>query len=1091
VPQDPARVSEFPTPFGRYTLTGLLGEGGMGRVFRAELVGPAGFRKELAIKLLRPEALDAREDFVREARLGGLLKHPNLVDVYEFDEHEGSLFLVMELVRGTSLHAAARQRATLPPLAVLQIARQVCVALSHAHGLRVDGHRAGLVHSDLKPGNILLGRDGLVKVADLGVAWAAGLFGALPADTLRGTLSWMAPEQILGEPVDHRADLFALGTIITTCVLGHHPFRRGNTPATATAVVDVEDTLAEHRIVEQLDAALPGLGAVVARCQRYRPDDRFPTAGALAAALTPLFRKAARTAGLAELLTDLLPDVAQDEFISMSAPPSGSIRGLDEHGATNLQPDTDAFFGRADELARLAALLDGGTRLVTLKAAGGAGKSRLARRFGAGRAEKLAGGTWFVPLVDARGADGVVHAVADALELHGVTDEDALLDALQQRGPTLLLLDNAEHLVEVLKPLLARWLSEASALRVLVTSRRPFELPAEQVLELGPLQEAEAVALFRERAVRTRPGWEPSPDDIDQLPELVRRLDGLPLAIELAAARAGSLPVRELVARLGERFRLLVDRHAEDPRQAALATTLSWSWDQLQPWEQAALGQLTVFVGGFTLDEAELVLSLSAWADAGWAVDVVGELARQSMLTSRAVEGRPRFAMFESIRDWAARHQRPEDLAGARDRHAAAYARLGTDHAIEALRRRGGGSRRRRLVAELENLVVACERAVDRADVPTAVNCCVAVLHALDVAGPAVVAENLAARVAAFDDLSDRDRARVLIASGWVRRRGSFASAARRLDLARQLAEDCGDAKLELSARLFRAAVGIGRGTDATEPEVFEGLAEEHEDRGDLGGAGLARTLAGVVHYHQGRLKESRQALEDSLDLIGDHADRGSELFARIGLGTTLMGMGNLDAAEREYTRCLKLARSIGERFREGVILGNLGVLAMTARNLPPARRYLRESGAIHRQVGARAQEGICLLNLGQILLDEGRTREARANLERAVQLCRRTWPLGAGSAEAVLAVIDAREGQHDAAEQHFCAALEHLGNGVDRVEEGKAWAWGAEVAWRGGEQARAQERLAKATALLEELGAEPSSDLAVLIEDVRGRVEG
>ncbi|MEE2828288.1 MAG: serine/threonine-protein kinase, partial [Myxococcota bacterium] len=168
-------LSDLPRRFGRYDLQGLLGEGGMARVFKAELLGPAGFRKAVAVKVIKTEAAGRTSEgkvraFVREARLGGLLKHPNIVDVYELGEAEGQFFICMELVEGLTLAPLIRSHTQPPPAVVLEIAVAAAAGLVSAHGLRAGGRPSGLVHRDLKPSNLLLSWDGAVKIADFGIA---------------------------------------------------------------------------------------------------------------------------------------------------------------------------------------------------------------------------------------------------------------------------------------------------------------------------------------------------------------------------------------------------------------------------------------------------------------------------------------------------------------------------------------------------------------------------------------------------------------------------------------------------------------------------------------------------------------------------------------------------------------------------------------------------------------------------------------------------------------------------------------------------------------------------------------------------------
>ena len=212
---------DLPCAFGRYVLLDVLGEGGMARVFRAELHGPAGFRKLVALKVIKP-GVGAKAnqtetmDLIREGCLGGRLKHPHIVDVYELGEWEGNLFLSMELVDGVTLSELIRAERTIPISVALEIATAMASGLAKAHTFDSDGRNAGLVHRDLKPPNILLSWDGAVKIADFGIAITkehlpdpnqeeAGLFG---------TPDYMSPEQVTGKTIDHRSDIFSVGIIL-------------------------------------------------------------------------------------------------------------------------------------------------------------------------------------------------------------------------------------------------------------------------------------------------------------------------------------------------------------------------------------------------------------------------------------------------------------------------------------------------------------------------------------------------------------------------------------------------------------------------------------------------------------------------------------------------------------------------------------------------------------------------------------------------------------------------------------------------------------------------------------------------------------
>ena len=273
-------TGDFPATFGRYLLVGLLGEGGMARVFRAELSGPAGFRKAAAVKVIR-RSLAGRDESLRralekEARLGGLLKHPGIVETYDFGVEDGSPFIAMELVDCLPLDDLVRAAGRMPPEVVLAIGAQLCDALAYAHALAVDAAPVGLVHRDLKPANILVSRSGAAKVADFGIAKASALLGSSTATGMvKGTPSYMSPEQLAGEDLDGRSDLFSLATILYELATGDRLQTADSLPALAMAVLQTEDRLADGSVLRPLDEAAPGLGLVLARCLRKDREERY------------------------------------------------------------------------------------------------------------------------------------------------------------------------------------------------------------------------------------------------------------------------------------------------------------------------------------------------------------------------------------------------------------------------------------------------------------------------------------------------------------------------------------------------------------------------------------------------------------------------------------------------------------------------------------------------------------------------------------------------------------------------------------------------------------------------------------------------
>ncbi len=277
-------------PFGRYRLIGLLGQGGMATVYRALLSGPMGFEKEVALKRIHSEAAEDEgliKSLVNEARLGGSLRHPHIVETYEFNRLQGIYYVALEYVDGWSLDVLLKLCRKLgrpvPLLAVHEIMIQACRGLSHAHNLVTrSGERPDLVHRDLKPGNIMVSRTGVVKLMDFGIAKAAtNLYQTTSADVVRGTPVYMSPEQLRAQKLDKRSDIFAMGAVLHELTTLQIPFAGENLIAITYQIAECNLGPLRQRVAKRH----PHLEPVLARAMAKDRDDRFPDAQDLADAL--------------------------------------------------------------------------------------------------------------------------------------------------------------------------------------------------------------------------------------------------------------------------------------------------------------------------------------------------------------------------------------------------------------------------------------------------------------------------------------------------------------------------------------------------------------------------------------------------------------------------------------------------------------------------------------------------------------------------------------------------------------------------------------------------------------------------------------
>ena len=320
----------------------------MARVFLAELQGPSGFRKRVAIKIVR-SAIAANNDqltrsLVNEARLGGLLHHPNVVETYEFGEVEGLPFIAMELVRGFGLDELLASGAPLSPQLVVEIGAQICCGLDHAHNLGHADVQTELVHRDLKPSNILISLDGLVKVMDFGIAKAAALSTSLTQTGMtKGTPAYMSPEQVEGEPLDRRSDLFAVGAVLYELALGKRVFSGDSLMTVLASILRVEERLKEGRDVEEMESVVPGLSTIVQRCLRREREERYPTAATIETDLRSLQQRLAPGRGLKSFVSDFLASMEEPTVDGALDSSSGIVE------PTLLTPHPDVGAGRVAE----------------------------------------------------------------------------------------------------------------------------------------------------------------------------------------------------------------------------------------------------------------------------------------------------------------------------------------------------------------------------------------------------------------------------------------------------------------------------------------------------------------------------------------------------------------------------------------------------------------------------------------------------------------------------------------------------------------------------------------------------------------------
>jgi len=764
----------------------------------------------------------------------------------------------------------------------------------------------------------------------------------------------------------------------------------------------------------------------------------------------------------------------------------------------NLVPERDAFVGRQADLRRLAEQLASGTRLLTVLGPGGTGKTRLVRRYALAWLGEWPGGVYFCDLSEARELQGIHFAVALALGVP-LSPGDAgaqLGHAIAGRGRCLVILDNFEQVQPHAQASVGQWLDRAAQASFVVTSRERLHLAGEVVTALDPLALADdAIALFAARARAQQPDFAIDAGNRDAVAEIVRLLDGLPLAIELAAARVRMLSPAQIVLRLKDRFTLLAGARGVAARQATLRAAIDWSWDLLAPWEQAAMAQCSVFDGGFTLEAAEAVIALGAWPDAPPVLDAVQALVDKSLLRAwlpkaagRLDIAEPFFGMYMSIHEYAEQKLRAfgeQACDGAEQRHGRYFARFGSDEALDALLRHGGVAKRRTLALEIDNLVNACRRAIQRGQGELAAACFLAAWPVFEAQGPFNLAATLGQQVVGLDGLAPHQCALVRIALAYaLRTEGRIDLADAMLVQALAVARQSQDRRAEAMALRHLAMARHRDGHTDEAQRTFDAALALHDTLNERPQLGALRANIANLQMELGRMADARASYEAALTLHREVGNRAAEGIALGNLATLHHELGHAAEARAAYDAALLIHREAGSALQEAITLCNLGILASQQDEHREAAAHYRAALAIHREVGNRRGEGVALGQIGELHQALGEFEQARLHYYEALRIHREVGNRRfEGGVLGSLGDLLAAHGQTEPALQALQAGERLLREIDDPLDLAKLLCKKGRAAFAGGDAASAGEALAEAQSISAKLGAESASDLGRQIE--------
>jgi predicted ATPase len=916
----------------------------MGEVYRAR---DPRLDRTVAIKIL-PAELSADADhlhrFEREARSASALNHPNIVTIYELAQDGSTHFIAMELIEGQTLRQLLAS-GTLPIRKAIEIASQVAEGLAKAH-------EAGIAHRDLKPDNLMISSDGFVKILDFGLAKVAtraaehqetreiSAWHTQPGVVL-GTVQYMSPEQASGAPFDFRSDQFSFGLVLYEMVSGKRAFPRGTAVETLVAIMREQ---AEPIAVQNPDAPAP-LCWAIERCLAKDPDKRYFSTRDLARELAAI----------------------RDRF---SERPGRQA----ELRQANIPVQRTVFVGREKEIAAAKELLlSKDVRLLTITGPGGIGKTRLGLEIASALQENFPGGVHFVPLSPLRDPGLIAALIVQTLgirETGGQSSLEQLKRHLQDSAhePVLFLLDNFEHLIQA-APLVADLLAMAPSLKVLVTSRaalhvygeREFPVPALAVPDaqaktsLDALSQFPAVALFVQRAVAARPDFELSQQNASAIIEICARLDGLPLAIELAAARVKVLSPSAMRTRLASRLQLLTGGARDLPqRQQTLRAAFDWSHDLLSAAEQKLFRRLSVFVSGCTLEGVEAVCDTKADLELDL-LDGMSSMVDKSWLQQfEQANGEPRFLMLETIREYAREKLEASGEDAATKRTHAAYCLVLAEEAAAAESGAEGAEGRERIALEHDNFRAALDWLTETGDADWGLRLGTALFRFWESREFLTEGRDRLGKLLQMPSAAapTKARARAVFAAGVLASEQGEIGVAdalmmESLVIARQLGDQQG-AAVSLNARAVHAR---DLGNFALAHSLFQESLAVWRELGDL--KAMARALSNLasVLKMQGEFELARSLCGECLAIFQGLGDRTGVAWSLNNQGDVERDSGNSAGARALYEQALGIFRELDDRWGIAGTLADLGNLAREQKNCPAALPLYRESLKIFQEL--------------------------------------------------------------------------------------------------------------------------------------------
>jgi predicted ATPase/DNA-binding CsgD family transcriptional regulator len=971
---------------GNYRLTQLLGRGNFADVYRGQHIH---LNTQAAIKVLHGRLTDSdMANFIHEARVIAHLRHPHIVQILDFGVEESTPFLVMEYAPNGSLRQRHKQGTRLALETVLSYVRQIADALQFAHDQR-------LIHRDIKPENMLLGRNNEVLLSDFGIAMMYSTMrshSGMQQDTA-GTVPYMAPEQLKAHALP-ASDQYALAIMTYEWLCGERPFQ-----GTLTEIAVKHTLVPPPSLRERVTSISPAIEQVILKALAKNPQQRFEHIRDFAQAL---------------------------EEASIAASHEHQTLPLKNAPAyfSNLPAQLTSLIGREQEVMALYTLLKRpDVRLITLTGTGGIGKTRLSLEVGAELVPAFREGVYFVPLASINDPTLVIPAIAHILGLqHKYADRQRplaehmeYLKTFLREKQSLLLLDNFEQVVDA-APALAELLATCPRLKILVTSRAALHLSGEHEFPVLPLAlpdgtsplpiheltQYAAIALFLQRAKAIKPDFDVTTANVQTIAMICRRLNGLPLAIELAAARVKLLPPQALLQRLIHPLNVLTGGRQNAPeRQQTLRNTIAWSYYLLNAFEQQLFRRISVFVGSCSLEAIETLYS--SYPDRTMLVlDGVSSLIDKSLLQQIEHGDEPRIVMLETIREYALEmlDANGEEYV-SRHAHAVFYMTLAEESELELV-----GPQQalwlERLELEHDNLRAALDWSLqqdgDTIETQRRMEIALRLVGALrrfwQMHGHLNEGQTFTEKALSASEgilVTVQARAKALIAAGTLASiqndyDRTEAYCRESLLLFRELGDQQG---MALSLYLL-SVVPMMKGDNVAARSLTEEALTLFREMGDNERVAWSLSTLGLLDTHEEKYANAGALYEESLAI---HRKLGNKR----GIAATLLrlaqllfvSLGDQTALRSLLDEGLALNNELGEREGIANVHSLSAQLAFRQGDISSARSQIEKSILLYKEIGQRRALAESLAILARIALSQGERTEARVLYDESQEIAK------------------------------------------------------------------------------------------------------